>query len=408
MKINFIVLIFIFFYAPCYGQWVSMGPGGNSLSAITFTDTDYGWTCGSGGTMWRTINGGTTWEAVTNFETPGSINRLRAIAAPSRSNVITIYETPLNSQPTALYESTNAACTCRVFNNRLEGSFNNFSFRSPNLNVLVGDNGTAMIGSGLAIFGNTPSGTLANLRDGDCPTDDVCYIVGDGGVIRRINATRNGFTAQNSTTSSRLNAVWFTSGTQGCVVGAGGTILRTANGGTTWTKIASPTTVNLYDVRFTNANAGLAVGELGTILVTTDGGLTWRPENSGTIETLYSLATTEDGANIWAAGDGGTVLKRGAIVLAARAAILGQPWGAYPNPFTNALTLDLSQITAKQLLVNLYDATGRSVYQQSLASPARQLVQALALPATLAPGSYLLQLTTEDQRTETRRIVKLP
>jgi len=358
--------------------------------------------------MWRTINGGTTWESVTNFETPGSINRLRAIAAPSRSNVIIIYETPLNSQPTALYESTNAACTCRVFNNRLDGSFNNFSFRSPHLNVLVGDNGTAMIGSGLAIFGNTPSGTLANLRDGDCPTDDVCYIVGDGGVIRRINATRNGFTAQNSTTSARLNAVWFTSGTQGCVVGAGGTILRTTNGGTTWMKIAAPTTVNLYDVRFTNANAGLAVGELGTILVTTDGGLTWRPENSGTIETLYSLTATDNGASIWAAGDGGTVLKRGAIVLATRAATLGQPWGAYPNPFTSALTLDLSQLAAKNLLVSLYDATGRTVYQQSLANPARQLVQALALPATLAPGTYLLQLTTEDQYTETRRIVKLP
>lgn len=401
-----------------YAQWASIGPGGNSLSSITFYDANYGWACGSGAALFQTQDGGATWRQQHNFETPGVLNRLRSVGLSTARRVHVIWETPLNPQPTALYLSENQGALFEVDAVGGYGTYNTISFHQGiDLNVVVGDFGSLRLNYNRGFVGSlVPSGTSVNLHDGDCPTNEVCYVVGDGGAIRRGTAgtltAPARFVGQNSTTSERLNGVYFINATQGCVVGHNGTLLRTTNGGTTWTRIAVPTTVNLYDVWLVNANIGIAVGELGTILVTTDGGLTWRIEPSDTYETLYSLTATADGAHIWAAGDGGTVLKRGAIQVgiptATRLPVFGQPWQVYPNPFTNSLTIDLPQLNAQQFEVSISDVAGHQVYQQNILPSAARRGYQLTLPTSLASGIYLLRLTADNQLTETRSIVKLP
>lgn len=406
-EIFLVAILLLYLAVQSKAQWANIGPGTQSLSSISFFNSNYGWACGSAGSLYKSIDGGTTWQYQPNFATPGLLNRLRSVAIPTLSTVSLIYETPLNPQPTATYTSSN---TGMVFAAQEYGTFNRLVYH-PNvaLSLLVGDNGTARVAFFRnAPWQNTPSGTQAHLRDGDCPTEQVCYVVGDGGVIRRSNATLNGFIGQNSTTSNRLNGVSFADASFGCVVGQSGTVLRTTNGGTTWTRIAVPTIVNLNDVWLVDANIGFAVGELGTILLTTNGGLTWQVEPTNTFETLYSLTATADGANIWAAGDGGTVLKRGPVVLTTSSPAFGQPWQAYPNPFTSAITLDLSLIKAQHLEVSIRDAAGRQVHCEDVTGLSGQQGCSLALPAAMAPGIYLVQLTGDNKVTETRRLVKLP
>ncbi|MDQ2770224.1 MAG: hypothetical protein M3Y54_06970, partial [Bacteroidota bacterium] len=286
-------LLILIDYRSAHAQWTSTGPGTQSLSSITFLNSTYGWTCGSAGSLYKTTDGGATWQYQSNFATPGLLNRLRSVGLLSMSRVMLIYETPLNPQPTATYYSSN---TGMVFAAQEYGTFNRLVYHPGiQLSLLVGDNGTARVAFNRnGPWQNTPSGTQANLRAGDCPTEHVCYVVGDGGMIRRSNAILNGFIGQNSGTSNRLNGVSFADSTLGCVVGQSGTVLRTTNAGTTWTRIPVPTTVNLNDVWLVNAQVGFAVGELGTILLTTDGGLTWRAESTNTFETLYSLTATAD------------------------------------------------------------------------------------------------------------------
>lgn len=403
-------LLFIFACLICFkarAQWTSTGPGGQSLSSVSFFNANYGWASGSAGSLYKTTDGGSTWLYVNNFATVGLINRIRSVSIPTTYTVMLIFETPFSPQPTVTYYSSN---TGMAFAAQDYGTFNRLVYHpGVQLSLLVGDNGTARVAFGrLAPWQNTASGTQANLRAGDCPTEQVCYVVGDGGAIRRSNATLNGFVGQNSGTSNRLNGVSFVDALRGCVVGQNGTILRTINGGTTWTRIPVATTVNLNDVWMLNANVGFAVGELGTILLTTDGGLTWQAEPTNTFETLYSLTATADGNNIWAAGDGGTVLKRGPVVLAARPAAIGQPWQVYPNPFVNGLTLDLSHLKAKRLEVSIRDAAGRQMHREDMSGLSGQQEAALKLPAAMPPGVYLVQLTVDGHLTETRRLVKLP
>ena len=405
---NLVLLLFLALgFSEAQAQCTSIGPGGQSLSSITFLNSTYGWTCGSAGSLYKTTDGGTTWQYQPNFATPGLLNRLRSVGIPSTYSVMLIWETPLNPQPTATYYNPYPAAP---FGAQDYGTFNRLVYHpGVQLSLLVGDNGTARVAFNRnGPWQYTPSGTQANLRAGDCPTDQVCYVVGDGGAIRRSNATLNGFIGQNSGTSNRLNGVSFVDASYGCAVGQSGTVLRTTNGGTTWTRITVSTTANLNDVWLVNANVGFAVGELGTILLTIDGGQTWQAETSNTFETLYSLTATADGTSIWAAGDGGTVLKRGPVVLATRPSAFGQPWQAYPNPFTNALTLDLSHLKARRLEVSIRDAAGRQVHHEEVTELNGERKHSLSLPASMAPGVYLVQLTADNQQAETRRLVKMP
>ncbi|MFC6225837.1 WD40/YVTN/BNR-like repeat-containing protein [Hymenobacter artigasi] len=91
-----------------HAQWTSTGPGTQSLSSIAFFDAAYGWASGSAGSLYKTTDGGTTWQYIPNFATPGLLNRIRSVGIPSRYEVMLIWETPLNPQPTATYYSSNS------------------------------------------------------------------------------------------------------------------------------------------------------------------------------------------------------------------------------------------------------------------------------------------------------------
>jgi photosystem II stability/assembly factor-like uncharacterized protein len=69
-----------------------------------------------------------------------------------------------------------------------------------------------------------------------------------------------------------------------------------------------PTSKKLNAILFSTETEGWAVGDKGTILHTADAGVTWLAENSPTKNTLTDLARSKDGT-IWAVGEWGTILK---------------------------------------------------------------------------------------------------
>ncbi|WP_167851978.1 YCF48-related protein [Hymenobacter elongatus] len=383
---------------------MNKGPGGQSLSSIHFFDATLGYTAGSGGTLYRTRDGGTTWQLIPNFQTQGLRNRIRSVAQPVLGTVLLVFETPNGPQPTSLYLSSDAG---NNFAFQQYGTFNNLSFRKGNKGLLLGDAGTLKFTTFEGyLWIAVSSGTSNNLRDGDCPSPDGCFVVGDGGTIRRSSPDAYTWQAQNSTTSTRLNAVSFPDAQRGYVVGDAGMGLRTLNAGATWTRMTMGTTVNLNDVHFLSTQVGFAVGELGTILLTTDGGTSWQAEPSNMFETLYSIAATADGNSIWVAGDAGTVLKRGPVVLAAGSATANSVWQVYPNPFTSSLTVQLPQRQGQDWELSLLDNLGRTVaHQQGSATTSHAT---LPLPVSASSvGIYWLRLKM-GQLVETKRLVRMP
>ena len=74
----------------------------------------------------------------------------------------------------------------------------------------------------------------------------------------------------------------------------------------------------------------------------------------------------------------------------------------YPNPATDALSLDLSAQPAGAYEVRVLDVLGQLVLRQTLAAGQRQTVALTQLPT----GTYLLHLSSPTQGHTVQRIVK--
>ncbi|MDO7875152.1 T9SS type A sorting domain-containing protein [Hymenobacter sp. ASUV-10] len=78
-------------------------------------------------------------------------------------------------------------------------------------------------------------------------------------------------------------------------------------------------------------------------------------------------------------------------------------WSSYPNPATEALTIEAELPTAGLVQLQLLDVLGRPVQQRQLPTPAGAFRQTLDLGAQ-APGLYVLRLTLPDGRSSTRPV----
>ena len=118
-----------------------------------------------------------------------------------------------------------------------------------------------------------------------------------------------GWNEQASGTGENLHDIFFINQDIGWVVGNDGVIRKTIDGGVTWTGSLSGVIWDLRGVFFQNATRGWAVGKEGTLLITTDGGTSWSStNNSGVTEHLRSVYFASDN-NGWAVGDNGTNLQ---------------------------------------------------------------------------------------------------
>jgi hypothetical protein len=112
------------------------------------------------------------------------------------------------------------------------------------------------------------------------------------------------WTAMDSGTSAKLNAVWGSDNTHIFAAGQSGTIIR--YDGTSWSAMTSGTTVDLYGLWGSSSTNLFAVGKSGTILHYD--GIEWAALDSGTTADLHSVWGSSS-TDIIAAGQSGTILR---------------------------------------------------------------------------------------------------
>jgi len=412
MKLLFTLFCGLLLTGRACAQWASIGPGGEALSSVSFADANNGWLCGANAIFYKTLDGGTTWQTIPNFYNFKPHNNMLAVAATASDMVVLLWQLPSLTTPSVIYYSAYNSFGRYNYLAATDGygDYNNLSLRQLITGFAVGNGGAlALTRDKGASWTSVISGTQNDLFAADSPDGTVAFVAGSKGTLRRAAGPLfTSWQVLNTTTTARLTGVWFVTPQQGYIIGDGGTALRTLDGGATWTRMPVGTAADLNAVRFLNATTGFIVGDLGTLLLTTDGGQTWRPEASHTFETLSSIHATADGSAIWVAGGGGTVLKRGLVVpLATRPTGAKAAWQAYPNPFTNSLTVSLPAQPGPAT-IKLLDITGRVVATQAVAAAGSPTVYPLGLPETLAGGVYLMQVQTSAGVTETQRLVRRP
>jgi photosystem II stability/assembly factor-like uncharacterized protein len=136
---------------------------------------------------------------------------------------------------------------------------------------------------------------------------------------------------QESNTNNGLRDIYMYSDQIGWIVGNGGTILYSSDGGNNWGNQNSNVEYTLYKVEFIDAKNGWIVGGdfdfenstvKGIILNTTDGGLHWNEKTPYSVPRLKSVSFV-DSLHGWVIGGGGSAWDYGIIM---RTIDGGQTW----------------------------------------------------------------------------------
>jgi len=154
----------------------------------------------------------------------------------------------------------------------------------------------------------SPSGTANSLWGMYFLNDNVGWVVGVGGTIRKTNDGGTTWIAQTSVIIGFLNQIRFVDANNGWIVGDPGVILNTTDGGTNWVQQTSGSTTKFLSLSFVNSNYGWVVGETGEILKTTDGGTNWATLTSGITQKLWGVDAVST-SNVFACGEVGIILK---------------------------------------------------------------------------------------------------
>lgn len=225
----------------------------------------------------------------------------------------------------------------------------------------------------------------------------------DSGNVYRTTDSGNSWQTVLSATGTGFSGVWFTDALNGCVTRNDGVILRTTDGGTTWlsTTIDLPPPFLLTAVTGTPNGTFYASGyradNSGSIILSSvDAGVSWQvnhyaPTGVGRrINNIYFLNDAIGYAPawtcVWRTGNGGNLTTALPNALATMNAVL------YPNPASNAVTLELPNAGSE---VHVIDMRGRTVIAPFHTTEGRSTVDVSALAA----GMYRVVVTDEQGST---------
>ena len=200
---------------------------------IYFINADTGWAVGEGGAVIKTTNGGQKWI----WYESGIENTLRTVAAINNGQRV----------------------------------------------IAAGDGGIIIISEDAGETWNTiPSGTTDNIWNMQMITNDIGWMVGEGGTaLKTSNGGLNWIQQPMPYPNVPYWDISFLDTLFGYVCSSSGIVLRTTNGGSNWQIQQAGDTRSLYTIYALDTLRASAGGFAGKVVYTTDGGSNWLTAGGG-------------------------------------------------------------------------------------------------------------------------------
>ena len=144
------------------------------------------------------------------------------------------------------------------------------------------------VGALNAQWESVESGTTTTLLAVHVISDEVAFVAGSGGMLRKTMNGGDTWSLRNSDTSQDLWCFHFINSTVGFAVGNGGVLTKTTDGGETW-QAESISGQNLRYVYFYDENLGFIGANAGLILKTVDGGDSWNAVDTDLPAAIYDI-----------------------------------------------------------------------------------------------------------------------
>lgn len=197
---------------------------------------------------------------------------------------------------------------------------------------------------------------------------------------------------QNRTLGWAVGRRWLNIGDQSADV-----IYKTTDGGFTWTKILDreiPPKFGLWDICFVDSLRGYAVGPWSKVLATYDGGKNWfvRPFYNETLDDSPTMTCAFAGRNLLIGTYGyGLWLWEDERILSFDESEGKNAFQffAFPNPFSESVTIRFNSGIDVPAVVELYDAMGNLIERREIENPGSEVVFA---PTDRSEGVYFYHI----------------
>ena len=327
-----------------------------NLYSVQFIDTNTGYACGSGITIFKTSNGGTNWINI--FNSGYDTTNLNSIYFINTSTGYAVGGGVFLGG--VVMKTTNSGLNWQYQNSNTSNYLNSIFFLPQNSGLLgfaAGNNGVLIkTSNGGTNWYLLTSGTFLDLLSIFFLDSSSGFTVG---IAYRCLLTTNGgmdwinFPTQPIPPQSQdFRSVIFFNSNTGYIWVTGGygsnnpyCMYKTTNSGNNWI-LQQPG--GGIAMSFVDVNNGYTVGGLGYIYKTTNGGTNWFRQTSGTTKNLRSVYFADANTG-WAVGDSGIILKttNGGGPIGIRPISTQVPdqfylFQNYPNPFNPSTKLKFS------------------------------------------------------------------
>lgn len=344
--------IILFLIAYCiapnssYSQWSwsHPSPTGNTLTHISFINTNTGWMAGKGGTILKTTNGGSAW--ITQFA--GHLNDIKGIAFPDSMNGFIGAESELyasvnsgiswtirfrfpSKSITALYflnaDTGLVAVTDFSGNSEIQRTLdggNNWTVASSFSGSIINDIDMNASGNTLACGSNgqmmrsvnygltwnpVTVGGAGDFAAISIAGNQVVYCV-DEFQVYKSSDSGNSFSGNGSPgPGALLKSVSFRNQDNGAISCASGQIYTTTDGGASWSLYNGNQVADLPAILYAGTSTIYSCGTAGEIVKSSDSGQNWTNLNVRYTESPLRAVDAVNANTAYVAGIAGTILK---------------------------------------------------------------------------------------------------
>lgn len=386
------------------GEWVRCGAGSvENLQDVEFLNEQKGWAAGYNGTILNTKNGGDIWEKQ-NVPSECDSTNFRAL------DFITEQKGWLAGDYYILYTQNGGADWQIQLNIDLNnGRFMDIYFLNENIGFAVGQSG-GWLGEGV-IYKTIDGGiNWQRIDEGNLPILDEIYFVDSsyGWICGRgilLSTKDGGESWESENFRENLRYIQFTDRYHGWISAIDeGAVYRTSDGGINWENIP-------YDNRFVeffssfyffNNNNGIATGFLyPNVLTTTNGGLNWSYQERLSAFRINKMFCVNDSTS-WAIGRNGSILKlKGNYFtlttvedknkLKNRTKAIN-----YPNPFNSSTKIIFNLNKPQIVQVSIYNILGKKTDYFELPFAKSGENEIRWKPNTLTSGIYFINIVCKE------------
>ncbi len=401
--------ILLLFSIPILSQWVVYNTSSPTIfRCLSFPNASNGFAGGGDSTtgkaaIFYTADGGMNWAAATIV--PQNIYNINGMTGINADSAYAVADSGRVLRKTTLNGSWDTVA--RAGKTNLRAIF----FLNYDTGFVCGDNGALYktINAG-ASWDTLNSGTTQTIRSIYFVNDTTGFFAGDGGIIKKTTDGGTIWTFLVNPYFGFFNArsISFINATNGFIAGASGKMIATTDGGATFSTAATGlTTAGLNAISFANPVGGIVVGDSGKIYRTDDGGAIWTDYGSGTVKVNLDAVYCVSSSIIFAAGGAGRILSTTSAALSASERTFSISFKAYPNPFSDRISLDVFAEQNSRIEVILLDLLGREMPLYSGDLPAGEQTLKFDLnELLLAQGVYFIRLRSEKSSSAVKLIKK--